>query len=97
MASLKKRGKSYQIQYYVAGKQRRISLGPIPYQIAKEKLRQFDSARLRGVDDPMPIRTAIADVVNAYVEHISHVKTPKSAQARQAMLTILIATPLLSS
>jgi integrase len=80
MASLKKRGKSYQIQYCVAGRQRRVGLGPIPLQIAKEKLRQFESARLRGEDVPLPTRTPIAEVVTAYVAHIRSVKTPKSAQ-----------------
>ena len=80
MASLKKRGKSYQIQYYVGKNQRRIGLGPVPLQIAKEKLRQFESARLRGGDIPLPTRTPVANVVTAYVEHIRSVKTPKSAQ-----------------
>ena len=80
MASLKKRGNSFQIQYYVGKKQRRIGLGQVPLQIAKEKLRQFESARMRGDDIPLPTRTPIADVVTAYVEHIRAVKTPKSAQ-----------------
>ena len=76
MASLKKRGKSYQIQYYASGKQRRISIGRVPLQIAKEKLRQFESARLRGEDIPLPTRTPIPDVVTAYVEHIRAGSTP---------------------
>lgn len=80
MASLKKRGKSYQIQYYSGGKQKRKTLGPVPYQIAKDQLRHFDSARLRGIDNPLPTRTPIAQVVNAYVEQIRLTKTPKSAQ-----------------
>ena len=33
MASLKKRGKSYQIQYYEGGRQKRIGLGEIPLQL----------------------------------------------------------------
>ena len=48
MACLKKRGNTYQIQYYVGGKQKRISIGQVPYQLAKEKLRQFESAQARG-------------------------------------------------
>ena len=80
IASLKKRGDSYQIQYYAGVKQRRIGLGRIPLQIAKEQLRQFESARLRGIDNPLPSKTPLADVVQAYVEHIRGVKTPKSAQ-----------------
>jgi len=80
MASLKRRGEAFQIQYYAGGKQKRVGLGRIPYQLAKEKLRQFESARARGDDSPFPTRTPIAQVVAAYVEHIRHVKTPKSAQ-----------------
>jgi integrase len=80
MASLKKRGKTYQIQFYVGGKQRRVGLGAIPLQLAKEKLRQFESAQARGDDNPLPTKTPIPTVLQAYVEHIRSVKTPKSAQ-----------------
>ena len=80
MASLKPRGKTYQIQYYANGKQRRIGLGRIPLQLAKDKLRAFESAQARGEETPFPTKTPIAEVVAAYVEHIRHVKTPKSAQ-----------------
>lgn len=48
MASLKKRGDTYQIQWYEGGRQRRRSLGTDSLQIAKEKLRQFESAQYRG-------------------------------------------------
>ncbi|MFH1748539.1 MAG: hypothetical protein ABIG44_16010 [Planctomycetota bacterium] len=54
MASLKKRGKSYQIQYHVGGKQRMIGLGRIPLQITKEKLRQFESAEPEATRVPSP-------------------------------------------
>ena len=80
MASLKKRGNTQAIQYHVGGKRKRIGLGDVAYQIAKEKLRQFESAPARGDDLPFPTRTPIADVATAYVEHIRQVKTPKSAQ-----------------
>ncbi|MBI9018166.1 MAG: hypothetical protein JEZ07_12995 [Phycisphaerae bacterium] len=48
MASLKKRGKSYYIQYYQGGKQKRSNLHTSSLQLAKEKLRQFESTQLPG-------------------------------------------------
>ena len=47
MASLKKRGNIYYEQYYVGGKKKRVSLETSSLQIAKEKLRQHESARFR--------------------------------------------------
>ena len=76
MTSLKKRGKTYYVQYYVGGKAKRRSLDTTSLQIAKEKLRQFESAQFRGDDLALPTRTPIADVVRDYVEHIRTVKTP---------------------
>lgn len=75
MASLKKRGKTYYIQFYRNGNEVRKSLNTASYQVAKEKLRQFESALARGNDDPLPTRTPIAQVVTAYVEHIRQTKT----------------------
>ena len=56
MASLDQRGTLYYIQYFSAAN--------VPHQppdrllqIAKEKLRQFESAQLRGDDNPLPPRT----------------------------------------
>ena len=80
MASLKKRNGMYSIQYYVAGKQRRISTGTRTLQIAKEKLRQFESARFRGDDLPLPTKTPLDKILNDYVQHMATVKTAKSAQ-----------------
>jgi hypothetical protein len=59
--------------------QRRISTNTDSYQLAKEKLRQFESAQMRGDDNPLPTRTDISAVIKAYVNHIRIVKTPKSA------------------
>jgi hypothetical protein len=64
----------------VSSKARRFSTGTESLQIAKEKLRQFESAQARGEDLPLPTRTPIAAVLTAYVSHIRNVKTPKSAQ-----------------
>jgi integrase len=80
MASLIQRGEVFYIQYCVSGKARRISTGTNVLQLAKEKLRQFESSLLRGSDSPLPTRTTIAQVVGAYARHIRSYKTPKSAQ-----------------
>jgi hypothetical protein len=80
MASLRKRGDTFYISYYVSAKELRKSLDTDNYQLAKEKLRQFESAQLRGDDNPLPTRTDISAVVTAYVNQIRTVKTPKSAQ-----------------
>jgi len=80
MASLIQRGKKFYLQYYVGGKPRRKSLGTDSRQIAREKLRQFESAQARGDDNPLPTRTPIAEVLTRYVEYIRTVKTAKSAQ-----------------
>jgi hypothetical protein len=80
VASLKQRGSVYYIQYYLSGQQRRISTDTDNWQIAKEKLRQFESAQMRGDINPLPTKTPIADVVTAYVDHMRTAKTAKSAQ-----------------
>jgi hypothetical protein len=80
MASLKQRNGIFYIQYYVGERQKRVSLKTDVLQIAKEKLRQFESAELRGADSPLPTRTPIAQVVQAYAQHIRLHKTAKSAQ-----------------
>ncbi len=80
MASLIKRNGTFYLQWYVGAKIRRQSLRTKTLQVAKEKLRQFQSAQHRGIDDSLPTRTPIADVITAYVDHIRDVKTPKSAQ-----------------
>lgn len=80
MASLIRRNKTYYLQDRLTGKLKRWSLRTDSLQIAKEKLRQYESAKLRGLDNPLPTRTPLPDLLTAYVEHIRTVKTPKSAQ-----------------
>lgn len=70
MASLIKRGKFFSIQWCEGGKVRRKAVGTDSQQIAKEKLRQFESARYRGDDCPLPTRTPIGEVIAAYIEHM---------------------------
>jgi hypothetical protein len=80
MACLKQRSGIYLIQYYIGGKQRRVSLSTDSLQIAKEKLRQFESAQAAGDNNPLPTRTPLPEIVGAYVDHVRAVKTAKSAQ-----------------
>jgi len=75
MASLKKRGKIYYAQFCIAGQVSLVSLKTDLLQVAKDKLRNIESALARGTDLPMPTRTPIADVVAPYVEHIKATKT----------------------
>jgi len=80
MASLVKRGEKYYVQWRVGVKIKRRSLRTDGLQMAKEKLRQFESARIRGDDLPLPTRTRLPDILAKYVEHVRTIKTPKSAQ-----------------
>ena len=82
MASLVKRpqGRVWYVQYYLGGKLKRFSTDTDCLQIAKEKLRQFESAQARGDDLPLPTKTPIPNVLTAYVAHVRAVKTAKSAQ-----------------
>ena len=81
MASLKKRGENYYLQWYLPGKkQKRRNLHTDSFQIAKEKLRRFESAQARGEDVSLPTQTPIDEIVTAYVQHVRTVKPPKSAQ-----------------
>jgi hypothetical protein len=80
MASLIKHNGTFYLQWRVGGKIRRRSLHTPVLQLAKEKLRQFQSAQHRGLDDSLPTRTPLPEILDAYVQHVRHVKTPKSAQ-----------------
>lgn len=74
MASLKKRGNVYYIQYYIAGTQYRASLNTSSLQVAKERKRQFESAMLRQDDIPLPTKTPLPGIV---LEHVKHIQTYK--------------------
>lgn len=80
MASLIKRASTYYLQDRLSGKIKRTSLQTDSLQIAKEKLRQYESAKLRGLNNPLPTKTPIGKIVGAYVDHIRIAKTAKSAQ-----------------
>lgn len=64
----------------VSGKAKRLSTGTDALQIAKQKLRDFESAQARGTESLLPTRTPIPTVLSQYVQHIRSAKTAKSAQ-----------------
>ena len=70
VASLKQRGSVWFLQWYEGDKQRRRSLETDSLQVAKEKLRRFESAQFRGEDLLLPTRTPVGEVVAAYIEHM---------------------------
>jgi integrase len=82
MASLIQRPDSpiFYIQFMAGSRARRISTGTTVLQVAKEKLRQFESAQARGEQLPLASKTSTAELVGAYVLHIRSFKTAKSAQ-----------------
>jgi integrase len=80
MASLRKRGKSYYAQYYIGKTQKRVNLYTESLQIAKEKLRQLESALYLETDIPLPTRTPLIKVVEEYVDYLFTVKSDKNAQ-----------------
>lgn len=70
MAGLIQRGSVYHLQWYDGPTKRRKSLKTDSLQVAKERLRQFESARFRGEDCPLPTKTPVGEVVAAYLDHM---------------------------
>lgn len=76
MASLRKRGKKYYASYYAHGMEVRKSLETSSYQVAKERLRNLESAVSRGtLDDVLPTKTPVATIVGDYVAFIRGAKS----------------------
>ncbi|QXE85518.1 site-specific integrase [Geomonas nitrogeniifigens] len=71
MASLKKRGRAYYAQYYDNGKQKRVNLHTESLQVAKEKLRQIESAQFREEEIPLTTKTPIGDILEKYIKYKS--------------------------
>jgi len=80
MASIIKRGGVYYLQWRAGRALRRRSLHTPSLQLAKERLRQFESAQAAGQTDTLPTRPPLPQIVAAYVEHVRATKTAKSAQ-----------------
>jgi integrase len=80
MASLVRRGRNYYLQWRIGSRLKRRSLRTTSTQIAREKLRQFESAQFKGEELLGPTRTKLTDILTRYAEHVRATKTPKSAQ-----------------
>jgi len=80
MAGLIKRNNVYYAVYYVGKKQKRISLETDSLHMAKEKVRQLESALYRGNENPFPTKTSIAKVIAAYIEDMLTRKTAGSVK-----------------
>jgi hypothetical protein len=81
MASLVQRKNVYYLQWYTAGhKINRRSLETTSYQIAKERLRKFESSQYRGETNSLPTKTPLTKSLNEYVRHMASFKTAKSVQ-----------------
>lgn len=80
MASLVCRGKTYYLQWRIGSRIKRRSLQTTSTQIAREKLRQFESSQFKGEELSGPTRTKLTDILTRYAEHVRATKTPKSAQ-----------------
>lgn len=81
MASLKRRGKSYYAQYYLAGEQKRVNLETTSLQVAKEKIRQIESALARECDTlPLPTKPPLSDVIERYLFQLSARTSERNVQ-----------------
>ncbi len=74
-SSIKKRGKVLYLHYSENGVRRRVSLHTGSLEIAKEKQRKFDSARMHGTLDVFPTNTPLASAVEAYARHMKATRT----------------------
>lgn len=74
-STLKKRKEVYYLHYFENGERKHVSLGTSSLRIAQEKQRQFDSARVRGHDNPLPTQTPLPRIVQAYIQHMQARRT----------------------
>jgi len=80
MAGLIKRGKKYYAVYYVGKKQKRVALDTDSKQIAKDKVRQIESAQLRQEDNPLPTKTLLPDIIEKYLFHLKARTSERNVQ-----------------
>jgi hypothetical protein len=80
MAGLVKRGKKYYALYYVEKKQKRVSLNTESLQVAKEKIRQIESAQLRLEDIPLPTKTPLAEILEKYLFNLRSQTSERNVQ-----------------
>ena len=74
-SSIKKRGKIFYLRFSENGVRRRVSLHTDSLETAKERQREFDSARARGEQQVFPTKTLLAQAVAAYAAHMKATRT----------------------
>ena len=74
-SSIKRRGEIYCPHLSENGVRKRISLHTNSREVAKDRQRQFDSARARGEQDMFPTKTPLASAVAAYAAHMKATRT----------------------
>ena len=74
-SSIKKRGRVFYLHFSENRTRRRVSLHTDSIAVAKERQRQFDSARARGELSRLPTKTPLAEAVTAYVAHMKATRT----------------------
>lgn len=87
-SSLKKRGNFFHLHYSERGARRRVSLHTKSLVVAKERQRQFDSARARGEESVFPTKTPLAQAVAAYIAHMNVSRTRHGCTADLSYLRI---------
>lgn len=85
-STLRKRKEVYYLHYFEHGVRKRLSLGTDSLRIAQEKQRQFDSARVRGYDNPLPTQTPVPRIVQAYIRHMRVRRTKHGVTAEVSRL-----------
>jgi len=81
MASLvRRKNGAYHLDYYVGDKRLRQSLGTTNRKVAEAKKLKFELDRTQGIDNPLPSKTPLPEILDAYVAHLRANKPPKSAQ-----------------
>jgi hypothetical protein len=80
MAGLIKRGTVYYAVYYVGKSQKRVSLDTGSLQLAREKLRQLESARFRGADSPLPTKTSLSQIIDRYLMQLQARTSERNVQ-----------------
>jgi integrase len=74
-SSLKKRGQVFYLHFFENGSRKRVSLHTDSLPAAKERQRQFNSARARGEENVLPTKTPVAHGVIAYIAHMKASRT----------------------
>ncbi len=76
--TLKLRNSTYHLHFSEKGIRKRISLHTNNEQIAKELQRQFESALVRGGNNPLPTRTPLSIALAEFIDYMDMHQTAKS-------------------